>query len=79
MPDPGDVALSAEEDGMDERRRFVETAQEKDGCCDKAKQDGEVVRYQILVYAEPGCHGRRAGQRARRTRQLRLQLGKSGV
>ena len=55
---------------MDERRRSVETAQEKDGCCDEAKQDGEIVRYQILVHAEPGCHGRRAGQRARqRTRQ----------
>jgi hypothetical protein len=57
---------------MDERRGFGETAQEKNGRCDEAEQDSEVVRHHKIVYGGPGCHGRCAGQRARHVKSPSL-------
>ena len=76
MSDSGDIALSAEKDGMDERRWFEETAQEEYSCCDEAKQDCEVVRNQMIADGEPGCHGRREQRARRRTRQPRILVSK---
>jgi len=43
-----DVALTPEQDGVDQRLRPVEVIEQKGGCCNEGEEDGEVIGSEVV-------------------------------